>query len=227
MDRYTTLARRAAARHRREGDLGPPDLRAALDIFPDLCFEARISGRRGRPGDREHGGAVQLREIRQSAVHESGDGGEPSDEKRLHVDTGREMHGGQWQALYLIERLKDAVLLARDGFAAAGSKRGRGIERAVVFDALRCIAGARIRPGACPRCAGAHAGSAIAGGRSAGGLAARRRFRCKRTSLHAGSIRARPSYFWRFRDSSAGAAWSGGRAGRRRFAWFMTAFRWS
>jgi hypothetical protein len=35
--------------------------------------------------------------------------------RTLHVDCGREMRGGQWQALYLIERLSDAVLLARAG----------------------------------------------------------------------------------------------------------------
>jgi Glycosyl transferases group 1/Glycosyltransferase Family 4 len=33
--------------------------------------------------------------------------------RTLHVDSGREMRGGQWQALYLVERLTDAVLLAR------------------------------------------------------------------------------------------------------------------
>src|SRR5579863_4616994 len=32
--------------------------------------------------------------------------------RTLHVDAGRQMGGGQWQALYLIERLADAVLLA-------------------------------------------------------------------------------------------------------------------
>lgn len=35
--------------------------------------------------------------------------------RTLHVDSGREMRGGQWQVLYLIERLSDAVLLARAG----------------------------------------------------------------------------------------------------------------
>ena len=35
--------------------------------------------------------------------------------RTLHVDSGREMRGGQWQALYLVERLTDAVLLARTG----------------------------------------------------------------------------------------------------------------
>lgn len=33
--------------------------------------------------------------------------------RTLHVDTGREMRGGQWQALYVIERLSGATLLAR------------------------------------------------------------------------------------------------------------------
>ena len=35
--------------------------------------------------------------------------------RTLHVDMGREMRGGQWQALYLIERLSGAILLARAG----------------------------------------------------------------------------------------------------------------
>jgi hypothetical protein len=35
--------------------------------------------------------------------------------RTLHVDSGREMRGGQWQAVYLIERLTEAVLLARAG----------------------------------------------------------------------------------------------------------------
>jgi hypothetical protein len=46
--------------------------------------------------------------------------------RTLHVDTGRELRGGQWQALYLIERLSDAVLLARAGsplFAEAARRK--------------------------------------------------------------------------------------------------------
>lgn len=35
--------------------------------------------------------------------------------RTLHVDTGREMRGGQWQAFYLVEHLTDATLLARAG----------------------------------------------------------------------------------------------------------------
>jgi glycosyl transferase family 1/glycosyl transferase family 4 len=35
--------------------------------------------------------------------------------RTLHVDAGREMRGGQWQALYLVERLSGATLLARAG----------------------------------------------------------------------------------------------------------------
>ena len=32
--------------------------------------------------------------------------------RTLHIDTGRTMQGGQWQVLYLVERLKNATLLA-------------------------------------------------------------------------------------------------------------------
>jgi hypothetical protein len=32
--------------------------------------------------------------------------------RTLHVDTGRTMQGGQWQVLYLVERLKDATIVA-------------------------------------------------------------------------------------------------------------------
>jgi len=35
--------------------------------------------------------------------------------RTLHVDSGRELRGGQWQAVYLFERLTNAVLLARAG----------------------------------------------------------------------------------------------------------------
>jgi hypothetical protein len=46
--------------------------------------------------------------------------------RTLHVDTGREMRGGQWQALYLIERLEEATLLAPGSspLFAEASKRG-------------------------------------------------------------------------------------------------------
>jgi hypothetical protein len=45
--------------------------------------------------------------------------------KTLHVDTGREMRGGQWQALYLVERLRDATLLARAGSPLLHEARAR------------------------------------------------------------------------------------------------------
>lgn len=55
--------------------------------------------------------------------------------KTLHVDTGREMAGGQWQALYLIERLKDATLMVPEASALREHFSGR-IER-LSFSALR------------------------------------------------------------------------------------------
>ena len=46
--------------------------------------------------------------------------------RTLHIDTGREMQGGQWQVLYLVERLRNAILLA-DGPLLHEARR-RGIE---------------------------------------------------------------------------------------------------
>ncbi|HML18054.1 MAG TPA: glycosyltransferase family 4 protein [Bryobacteraceae bacterium] len=48
--------------------------------------------------------------------------------KTLHVDTGREMGGGQWQALYLMERLTGAALLAPEASPLMAEARARGIE---------------------------------------------------------------------------------------------------
>jgi hypothetical protein len=48
--------------------------------------------------------------------------------RTLHVDTGREMRGGQWQALYLIERLSGAILLARAGSPLFQAAAARGID---------------------------------------------------------------------------------------------------
>src|SRR5437899_1405547 len=48
--------------------------------------------------------------------------------KTLHVDTGRAMQGGQWQALYLAERLRDATLLAPARSPLLSEARGRGLD---------------------------------------------------------------------------------------------------
>jgi len=62
--------------------------------------------------------------------------------RTLHVDSGRELRGGQWQALYLIERLSDAVLLARAGSPLFAEAARRNVDvRALSFRAL--AAGAR------------------------------------------------------------------------------------
>jgi hypothetical protein len=47
--------------------------------------------------------------------------------RTLHVDTGRLMQGGQWQALYLVERLSDATLLAPSGSPLLAEARKRGL----------------------------------------------------------------------------------------------------
>jgi hypothetical protein len=61
--------------------------------------------------------------------------------RTLHVDSGREMRGGQWQALYLVERLTDAVLLARAGSPLFEEATRRKLDvRALTFRALTAAA---------------------------------------------------------------------------------------
>ena len=48
--------------------------------------------------------------------------------KTLHVDTGREMQGGQWQVIYLVERLQNARLQARSGSPLHDEALRRGID---------------------------------------------------------------------------------------------------
>src|SRR5260370_14861456 len=94
-----------------------------MDVLPHLCSEAGISGRDRRPRDREHGRAVQRREVCEGSLHEPG-----ARMKTLHVDTGRRMQGGQWQVLYLLERLEQSRLLAPTGSPLLEAARRRGID---------------------------------------------------------------------------------------------------
>jgi hypothetical protein len=48
--------------------------------------------------------------------------------KTLHIDCGREMAGGQWQVLYLVERLEGAMLLARESSPLYCEARKRGLD---------------------------------------------------------------------------------------------------
>jgi Glycosyl transferases group 1/Glycosyltransferase Family 4 len=47
--------------------------------------------------------------------------------RTLHIDTGRTMQGGQWQVLYLVERLTGARLLAPAGSPLLREARKRGL----------------------------------------------------------------------------------------------------
>ncbi len=63
----------------------------------------------------------------------------------LHIDTGREMRGGQWQALYLARGLAAAghrtTLLARSGAPLLESARRQGLDaRPLAFGALMSLA---------------------------------------------------------------------------------------
>ena len=48
--------------------------------------------------------------------------------KTLHIDAGRQMGGGQWQALYLVERLEHATLLAPERSPLLDEARKRGLD---------------------------------------------------------------------------------------------------
>jgi hypothetical protein len=48
--------------------------------------------------------------------------------RTVHVDTGVEMQGGQWQVLYLVERLKEATLLAPAYSKLFEEARKRGVD---------------------------------------------------------------------------------------------------
>jgi hypothetical protein len=47
--------------------------------------------------------------------------------RTLHIDAGRSMQGGQWQVLYLVERLENATLLAPSGSPLLAEARKRGL----------------------------------------------------------------------------------------------------
>ena len=121
----------------------------------DLRLPARLSGRPGRPDHRLHGGLLHVSEILQSENHEL--------MRILHLDAGREMRGGQWQVLRLIEGLA-----ARGrGIHAAGARRRSavrrraqaGLARASRWASRRAIASLRdARPDPRARCAQPHAG---------------------------------------------------------------------
>jgi Glycosyl transferases group 1/Glycosyltransferase Family 4 len=48
--------------------------------------------------------------------------------KTLHVDCGRTMGGGQWQVIYLLERMKDSTLLADEASPLFAEAKARGID---------------------------------------------------------------------------------------------------
>jgi len=87
----------------------------------------------------------------------------------LHLDTGREMRGGQWQALRLMERLQAAgvasTLLAREGGALLEAARTRGLAaEALGWARLAALAGKHDLVHA--HDARAHTMAAVAGGRA-------------------------------------------------------------
>src|ERR1043166_2370267 len=60
----------AVDRAKGRGDVVAFGLRASLDVFPDICAEARVLGWGGGSGNSEYGGFEQFLEVCQGSVHE-------------------------------------------------------------------------------------------------------------------------------------------------------------
>ena len=168
MDRYTTLAAQELAARKTPVPLWQPDPRPGVDFRQDLLPAARISGRPGRADHRLHGGALHVSEIRQGEKHEL--------MRILHLDAGREMRGGQWQVLRLMEGLAaagvESTLLARAGAPLydAARKQGWHVRAARPPRAIGCLRGHDLVHAHDAR---SHTLAAILRGRAAGGVAAR------------------------------------------------------
>src|SRR5262245_54071200 len=100
--------------------------RSGVDILQVVCDPARVSGWTGRRHDRIHGRVLYFSQILEGENHEL--------MRILHFDTGREMRGGQWQVMRLIEGLAaagvESTLLARAGapLFTAARKQGWRVE---------------------------------------------------------------------------------------------------
>src|SRR5690606_25800818 len=101
----------------------------ALDVFPDLFSEAGIQRRAGRSHDRLYGGTLQFREIRKSAEYGAAPLAAEVLMRVLHVDSGKEMRGGQWQVLALLRGLGSGnLLLTPEGGPLMTQARSSGLE---------------------------------------------------------------------------------------------------
>ena len=118
----------------------------------------------------------------------------------LHLDAGKEMRGGQWQVLRLVEGLAaqgvESTLLARERRAAIHRSPQTRLARDGAGHYQRAALPARARSDPRSRCAQPYAGSFVRG-LPAGGLAA---------GLVPGGfaleVRARRAAIWRSRSSS-------------------------
>ena len=139
LDRYTTLAAQELAASKVTGADVEPDLRPALEFRQGLHHSARLPGRVGRADHLLHGRVLYVSEILQSEKHEL--------MRILHLDAGREMRGGQWQVLRLIEGLAaagvESTLLAREGapLYTAARKQGWRVEPLGITRAMGCLRG--------------------------------------------------------------------------------------
>src|ERR1039457_4584346 len=109
-----------------EGPALASDSGPRLDVRENLPPAARLSGWTRRASDRPDGGFLHFPEILQSEKHEL--------MRVLHLDAGKEMRGGQWQTLRLVEGLSaagvESTLLARSDGPLLEAARQRKLRAA-------------------------------------------------------------------------------------------------
>ncbi len=170
LDRYTTLAAQEIAARKMKVAALANHTRPLVDVLQGVRDSARLSRRPGRRHHRVHGRVLHVSEVFQSENHEL--------MRILHLDTGREMRGGQWQVLRLIDGLAaagvESTLLAREGAPLFVEARKHGwrvepvsLTRAVLMarrhdlmhahDARSHTLGAVVRSGSAGGCRGAWA----------------------------------------------------------------------
>ena len=168
MDRYTTLAAQELAARKVKVPLSRLIRGPGLDVRQNLFPPARIPGRPGRPDHRPHGGLLHVPEVFQSEKHEL--------MRILHLDGGKEMRGGQWQVLRLMEGLAaagvESTLLARHGAPLFEAARERGW-RVEPLGLVRAMLLARRHDLVHAHDARSHTFGGLARPRPAGGVAAR------------------------------------------------------
>ena len=158
MNRYTTLAAQELAASKMKVPLWRVIVDPLWTFLKTYFFQRGFLDGRGRSDHRVHGGLLYISKILQSEKHEL--------MRILHLDAGREMRGGQWQVLRLIEGLA-ARAWNRPCWRAMGrrysQRRATGLARTADRPYARRDARTQARPHARARCSRPYLGRIVRG----------------------------------------------------------------